>query len=524
MATKAFGRGILWGVCLVVHVASGAGISRPDIRTVVIDHVPAATQIYLGSPSIVIMPNGSYVASHDYFGPGSSEDTTGVFRSEDRGQTWRKIAVIKGQFWSTLFIHRKQLFLLGTSRRFGHIVIRRSTDGGATWTSPASANSGRLTSENHYHCAPTPVIEYQGRLWRAFEDTRRAANGGQSFQALVVSTPADADLLTAANWTLSSPLPGNTGWLGGKFDGWLEGNAVVDRSGRLLDILRVRFTSGPEKAAFVQVSPDGSPLAFDPTTGFHDFPGGAKKFTIRFDRQTRLYWTLANTIPEPKPPGRIDLIRNTLTLNNSPDLVHWTERAVLLHHPDPKFHAFQYVDWQFDGADIIAAVRTANDDASGGAHNGHDANYFTFLRVAGFRDLKAGLPEPAASFETRDLSISGSGFTIDTLSNGQTAFSNRKYIWQGIPEKYSGWRYTKTAGGSRSTIRVRAKHDAILQMITATEQPGADLTGWERTGVEFRYSDEHHTKMVLCLKPMASGKEVEIPQGNWTGSLVLFPD
>ena len=45
------------------------------------------------------------------------------------------------------------------------------------------------------------------------------------------------------------------------------------------------------------------------------------------------------------------------------------------------------VDWQFDGEDIIAACRTAFDDAEGGAHNNHDANYLTFHRFANFRRL-----------------------------------------------------------------------------------------------------------------------------------------
>ena len=41
------------------------------------------------------------------------------------------------------------------------------------------------------------------------------------------------------------------------------------------------------------------------------------------------------------------------------------------------------MDWQFDGDDIIALSRTAFD----GARNFHDANYFTFHRIADFRQL-----------------------------------------------------------------------------------------------------------------------------------------
>ena len=39
------------------------------ITGAIIDYIPASTKNYVGSPGIAIMPDGSYVASHDYFGP-----------------------------------------------------------------------------------------------------------------------------------------------------------------------------------------------------------------------------------------------------------------------------------------------------------------------------------------------------------------------------------------------------------------------------------------------------------------------
>jgi hypothetical protein len=83
-------------------------------------------------------------------------------------------------------------------------------------------------------------------------------------------------------------------------------------------------------------------------------------------------------------------VRNTLILKSSPDLKHWTTRKELLHHPDVLKHGFQYVDWQFDGKDIVFLCRTAFDDGVGGADNYHNANYLTFHRVKNFRKLSAG--------------------------------------------------------------------------------------------------------------------------------------
>lgn len=355
---------------------------------IVIDYIPASTGVYIGSPSIAVLPNGDYLASHDHFGPKSKEHAsalTSVFRSTDRGQSWTKISQIQGQFWSTLFVHRDALYIIGTDRNYGNAIIRRSTDGGVTWTVPQNAKTGLLRDNGQYHCAPMPVIEHAGRLWRAMERRDPPVGWGIHFCAGMFSVPVGADLLDAANWTFSNFLPGDVKWLGGSFGGWLEGNAVVTRDGRLMDMLRVDTRGYPEKAALVQISADGRTASFDPQTGFVDFPGGAKKFTIRFDAASDLYWTLATIVPPQFQRGKPGSVRNTLALTCSKDLTNWTVRRVLLQHPDTAKHGFQYVDWLFDGEDLIAACRTAFDDDQGGAHNFHDANYLTFHRIADFR-------------------------------------------------------------------------------------------------------------------------------------------
>ena len=66
-------------------------------------------------------------------------------------------------------------------------------------------------------------------------------------------------------------------------------------------------------------------------------------------------------------------------------MTHWRIVGELLRHTDPVRHAVQYVDWDFDGADIILASHTAYDDGATGANRAHDANYLTVHRVAVFR-------------------------------------------------------------------------------------------------------------------------------------------
>ena len=356
---------------------------------VVIDHSPAASGLYMGSPSLVILPQGDYLASHDFFGPKSAEferPVTVVFRSSDRGATWRQVARLPGLFWQNLFTHRGSVYLMGTDKHHGHIVIRRSVDGGQTWTEPCDSSTGLLTPAGEYHTAPVPVLEHHGRLWRGFEDAMGGTVWGRRYRALMLSVPVDADLLNAARWTFSNPLARDSNWLNGDFNAWLEGNAVRTRDGRIVDVLRVDTPGCPEKAAIVSLSEDGKTAAFDPATGFINFPGGAKKFTIRFDAKSDRYWSLATPVPERhQQAGRPGGIRNTLALTSSLDLTNWAVRCILLYHPDIAKHGFQYVDWQFEDDDIIAACRTAFDDEQGGARNNHDANFLTFHRITNFR-------------------------------------------------------------------------------------------------------------------------------------------
>ena len=336
---------------------------------VVIDYLPAASHRFIGSPALAILPDGSYVAAHDIFFGATDGNHTRLFRSTDRGATWQAGPELIGQYWSNLFVNRGALYLLGTSGGFGHITLRRSLDGGQTWTSPSDTLSGLITNQSGVSCAPTPVVEAKGRLWKAFEINPPGARGRQ-FQAFVLSAPADADLLRADSWTPTNSLPYVVQETGGN---WLEGNAVIAPDGNVVDILRISKT-GLEKAALLHVSPDGRHISWDPQADLIDFPGGGVKFTIRFDPVSHRYWSLVNKQRNP------DALRNVLALVSSSDLRHWTVERTLLQHPDKRNHAFQYVDWQFDGSDIIAVSRTSWD-----GDTYHNANYLTFHRFPNFR-------------------------------------------------------------------------------------------------------------------------------------------
>lgn len=380
-------------ICLVFLIGNVQAQDFPGVPGNIVTHSPASSGMYIGSPSIAILPNGDYVASHDFFGPKSTEHVSAVsriFSSSDKGKTWKQISEINGQFWSKLLVHQGNLYLFGTNRHHGNTIIRKSLDRGATWTSPTDAQNG-LLKEGEYHCAPVPFVEHDGRLWRAMEDAAGPPKQwGKRYSAFMMSIPLQADPMVASNWTLSNIMRYDSAYLNGHFTGWLEGNAVIAPDGSVLDILRVDDrTTLEEKAAIVRISADGKTATFDPETGFIAFPGGSKKFTIKYDAKSGLYWTLSSLVPDAVKAGNAGKspsgIRNTLGLFSSKDLKTWKFHKTLLEHPDVVKHGFQYVDWLFEGKDIIFLSRTAYDDGLGGARNNHDANFLTFHRVRKFR-------------------------------------------------------------------------------------------------------------------------------------------
>ena len=403
-------------------LASGAFAAAPKPAPlgpppgVVVAASPDPQKIFVGSPSIAILSDGGYVVSYDTRGH------TVVRASGDHGASWKQLADLADQKWSTLFVHRDDLCLIGVSAAKGHMIIRRSADGGRTWTDPRDARSG-LLAEGKFHCGPTPVVVHAGRVWRAFEEFAPTAPT-RNFRAFVLSAPEDADLLVAANWTRSNQIAFRRQWLNTRNEEWLEGNVVVTPAGGLVDILRVESHPAAgavfalagaaaaiprfEVAAMLDISPDGRRVAFDPARGFIHFLGSESKFTIRYDAVSRRYWTLGNKITN--LASGADWIhsphhqRNVIVLASSTDLREWTERYRLLRFQEGSgvvkegsCVGFQYPDWQFDGDDLVAVTRTCWDGL-----NYHDANFVLFHRLKNFRtltladsppDLAASLPQ-----------------------------------------------------------------------------------------------------------------------------------
>ncbi len=362
---------------------------------------PFKERIY--SPSIVILPDGSYVVSQDM------SKGIGIHKSTDKGLTWKFITKIDIGHWGGLFVHKGMLYVMGTSKSFGDVIIRKSTDGGKTWTESIDENSG-VIFKGRYHTAPVPVVVHNGRIWRAYEETL-GDDPNRDFYALVISAPVDADLLKASSWTRSNSIRFEEKWVNAKRPNWLEGNIVVTPEGKLIDFMRLETWLGKDQkyelegaaagkprhevAAVISVADDGKKVSFEnKPSEYVLFPGAETKFTIRYDSLSRTYWTAVNKITyfDKKSTETYNgnwHQRNLLALYSSKDLKNWEEKyhIVKWNTGTPlntwDVFGFQYADWQFEGNDIILVSRTSWYGA-----RYHDANMMTFHRIKNFRNVK----------------------------------------------------------------------------------------------------------------------------------------
>ena len=364
-------------------------IERVDLPTVpgtVIYNSDNSDRNFVTDPALAVLPNGDYIAGCRARFSGKTGFVR-LYRSTNKGKTWEVLSEIPEVGFYSLFVHDSVLYLMGTKGGFNHMVILRSDDGGRNWTTPIDSKHGLLSGESKsYHSASVPVAYAKGRIWRAMEDN--LPKGKRYFRAFMMSAPINANLLDSAAWTRSEALPYDSTWLGTDrtFNGWLEGNAVVTREGNVVDILRIEERNFDGKAVMVRISDDGKQAYFDPQMDIIDLPGASKKFVIRFDSVSNLYWAITNHVfKQDLGKEHCGLLRNRLVLVSSSDLRDWQVRDTLISHDDPHFHGFQYIDWLIEGNDIIAVSRTAFDDKNGLPKRQHDANYLTFHRFKSFR-------------------------------------------------------------------------------------------------------------------------------------------
>lgn len=346
------------------------------------DEAYAFSGRYLCSPSLLAHPEGYLLASMDVFHGKMPQNLTIIFRSDDGGKSWYYLTELMPCFWGKLFLHGGEVYMLACSTEYGDLLIGKSTDGGATFGAPTVLLRGAngKNGSSGVHKNPQNIVSFGGRLYTTLE-WGSWANKEYGHAAMVMSCDENADLLAPESWSFTEPVP---------FAHFapelcdvkipamtIEGSPVVTPEGRLLNIMRFS-KRGYALCYEVNTAEPEAPLNY---SHIMEFPANFSKFMIKYDSVSGYYYSIVCRLYESCP----DSARNYQTLMRSRDLAAWEDAAVLYDFRDMNASkvGLQYVDFSFDGDDIIYLCRTAWN----GAASFHDSNYSTFHRIKNFRKL-----------------------------------------------------------------------------------------------------------------------------------------
>jgi hypothetical protein len=372
---------LIFLLALSCNLFAQGPVNQEKVPGIPIVHSPKSSGKYLGSPSIIILPNGEYLMSFDFFGPGCTSDIVQVYKSSDKGKTWNYLTELQDTFWAGLFLVKNDVYLLGVRGSDRNLSIRKSTDFGKTWSAHSILREGR------FHGSTTPVIFHNGRVYKGYdhlgiEDKKKKWMADN--KSFIMSAPEQSDLMDPKSWTYSNEIVKPAAIDG---TGWLETNVVLGKNGNIVGLTRLANESGYNAGYY---SLKSSAEIDESTIGRIPFIGGATKFNVMWDAKTKRYWALTNYPAEKlrAPKMRAGGMRSVLSLISSKDLKSWKTNAILLASENVKYHGFQYVDWQFEGKDIIFISRTGFTDAFGEADNAHNSNYMTFHRIKNYSKAK----------------------------------------------------------------------------------------------------------------------------------------
>lgn len=365
----------------------------------------ADPEYYVEGPGLVRLDDGALVAvvpvvpREEWSKERRVEHSvTHLLRSGDGGKSWQPLADLP--YYSAVpWRHGGALYLFvnkaGAKSRNDDLLLLRSDDGGKTWSKPATLFEG------HFWNCHTGMAERDNRLYWAVDDLSLGLKRGPR----AVVGDLSADLMNAASWRMSEPVPfpGVPDALTNpKFAAlpsqYLEPNVLNVRGQlRVLMTVKPKRQSTAGLCALLDLNDDGAKLDLK-FTQFHPMPGGQLKFCVIWDEVSQMFWATANLVvdsqgvfdwwKEGEKQGNVRYAsgvggndRRFLMLLYGVDGLNWFQ-AGCVAQAGKISQSFMYARPVIDGDDLAIIARSSIN-----APNQHDADHATFHRVRDFRRL-----------------------------------------------------------------------------------------------------------------------------------------
>lgn len=321
-----------------------SGSPNPRPPWVVVDAPPPSRYDNLLSPQILVLADGTYLATYDHSGHYSGAYGTYVCRSADRGATWERVAKVDSARSVTLFELEGRLYMLGVeipmSGSAGRPFVLASSDRASTWTVARDEATGFIRGDAQLSTSSGSIVVHEGRLWVPFF-RRFFREGDMRTHAFVASAGVTSDLCAASSWRWSEEI-------------------ATDRAGydvalhATSDGLELRVLGGSKILARGRVSNGGWNLRQlrEPPVEERLPERLRSKVVHAVGSDAEL-----GALTQPPSPLSDDGERpfgHTLAWSTSVDgMKTWTHRTLLLHEPDSKGAVFGWSQWALDGDDLL---------------------------------------------------------------------------------------------------------------------------------------------------------------------------
>ena len=314
--------------------------------------------------------------------------TTHILVSTDGGGKWRELSNLP--YYSCVpWTRGDELYVFamkgGAKARNDDLLLLRSTDGGANWSTPVTLFRG------HYWNCHTGMVLRDQKLYWAVDDL---SLGGKRGPVAVIGD-LSGDPLQARAWRLSNPVPFPgmpeqmiSRPLRGLGSRYLEPN-VIDVYGqlRILATVKAARQSSAGVCAVLDLEDDGreARLTFNQ---FSSMPGGQLKFCVIWDAVSKLFWATANLVADSQGAmpwwgqaakqtkfrgdgGLGGNDRRFLMLFYSLDALNWFQAGCVAQAAKVS-QSFMYARPVIDGDDLAIISRSSIE-----APNQHDADHAT---------------------------------------------------------------------------------------------------------------------------------------------------